>query len=256
MSQTIFLLVVNTIFFSILGLLAAWRTRDTRWPFIFGFFSLLPATLILASLGTGDIWRRAAIVILVAIYVARMLYTLLFWFQATGAAKLKKQTTIGQLLVLPLILVPIFSWLYPLPFFAAMNRTSPFNIFDATALLIYMVGTAFHLGADLEKWRFKENAGNKGHLLQKGLWGLSRHPNYFGDFLIYCAFALVAQWPWGLVAPLVNLIQYFADAIPKNERSSSKRYGEVWAHYVKTTPIFLPVRFKRHNTTNEDVKAD
>jgi steroid 5-alpha reductase family enzyme len=242
MSQLLYFLIANSILFIVLGMFAAWRTRDTKWPFVFGFFSILPATVALAWFGEGAEWRRIAIVIFVAFYVARMLYTLLVWFKATGAAKLKEQTKPMELLALPLVLVPVFSWLYSLPFFAAMDRTSRFDAFDAAALVVYAIGTVFHLGADLEKWRFKQNPQNRGHLLRHGFWGMSRHPNYFGDFLIYVAFALIGAWPWGLVAPLANLLQYFGDAIPKNEKMSQKRYGKDWDNYAKTTACFLPLR--------------
>jgi steroid 5-alpha reductase family enzyme len=242
MSEKTIILIAITVVFTALGVAAAWRTRDTKWPFVFGFFSILPVTLVLAWFGEGAPWRRAAIALLVALYVARMLYALLVWFSATGAAKLKDEAKASELLVLPLFLTPVFCWLYPLPFFAAMNRGGGFDAFDAAALFAYALGTLFHLGADLQKWRFKQKAENRGQLLRTGFWGMSRHPNYFGDFLVYCAFALVSAWPWGVVAPLVNLLQYFGDAIPKNEKMSRARYGAEWEAYAGVTPVFLPAR--------------
>ncbi|WP_114391394.1 DUF1295 domain-containing protein [Notoacmeibacter marinus] len=241
LSEPIWLLIANTVLFIVLGVIAAMRTGDTKWPFAFGFFSLLPATLILAWYGAGAEWRRIGICLLVAIYVARMLYTLLVWFNATGAAKLKDQSPRGALIGLPFVLVPVFCWLYPLPFFAAMDRTEGFGWFDGAALLCYGLGTVFHMGADLQKWRFKQEEANRGKLLRRGFWGMSRHPNYFGDFLIYCSFAIVSVWPWGLISPLVNLGQYFADAIPKNEKQSKARHNGAWDAYARETPIFLPL---------------
>ncbi|WP_339109593.1 DUF1295 domain-containing protein [Thioclava sp. GXIMD4216] len=240
MTPVYWIMIAITVLFTLLGMLSAWRTGDTKWPFVFGFFSILPVTIVLAVQGEGAAWRRWMIVALVAAYVARMLYTLLIWFNATGAAKLKDQVKPSQFLVLPLVLVPVFCWLYPLPFFAAMDRTDPFGLYDALTLICYALGTLFHLGADYQKWAFKQNPENRGKLLHGGFWGLSRHPNYFGDFLIYLSFALVSVWPWGLVAPVVNLLQYFFDAIPKNEKLSQERHGENWARYCRSTPLFLP----------------
>ncbi|MFS1524027.1 hypothetical protein ACL7TT_07920 [Microbulbifer sp. 2304DJ12-6] len=57
MSVTIWLLISNTVLFILLGVFSAIRTSDTRWPFIFGFFSILPATAILAWYGEGVGWR-------------------------------------------------------------------------------------------------------------------------------------------------------------------------------------------------------
>ncbi|MFS1524025.1 DUF1295 domain-containing protein [Microbulbifer sp. 2304DJ12-6] len=190
-------------------------------------------------------WRRILITGLVTIYVARMLYTLFAWFGATGAKRLKDQASKSAILVLPFFLVPIFSWIHPLPFFAAMDRTGNFDVFDATALTLYAVGTVFHFGADLQKWRYRLDPANKGNLLQRGFWGMSRHPNYFGDFIIYLSFALISVWPWEVISPVTNFLQYFFDAIPKNEKEAQTRYGETWKVYVDTTPTFLPLRFYR-----------
>lgn len=222
------------------GVLAALKTRDTQWPFALGFFTLFPVTLVLAVMGEGAPWRRVMLCALVALYVGRMLYTLFFWFGATGASKLKADMSTGTLISLPLVLTFVFGWLYALPFFAAMNRVGPFDLWDGATLLLYGVGTFFHFGADYQKWAFRQQPQNRGHLLRTGLWGLCRHPNYFGDFLIYLSFACASVWPWGLVAPLVNLAQYFADAIPKNEKMSAAHYGPAWQAYCRQVPTFLP----------------
>lgn len=252
MTQTYWAILAITLLFILLGVLSAWLSRDTKWPFVFGFFSILPVTIVLAVAGNGALWRRAMIVALVAIYVARMLYTLLIWFNATGAAKLKDKAKPGELLALPLVLVPVFCWLYPLPFFVAMDRTAPFGLFDAAALLCYALGTLFHLGSDWQKWAFKQDPQNRGKLLDRGFWGLSRHPNYFGDFLIYASFALISVWPWGIISPITNLLQYFFDAIPKNETRSKERYGAEWERYCRNTPIFLP--YGRRNRPPQHTK--
>ncbi|MGQ3676420.1 DUF1295 domain-containing protein [Xanthobacter sp. TB0139] len=222
------------------SVLAALKTRDTQWPFALGFFTLLPVTVVLAVMGQGAPWRRVMLCALVALYVGRMLYTLFFWFGATGASKLKADMGTGALIALPLVLVFVFGWLYPLPFFSAMNRAGPFDLWDGATLVLYGLGTFFHFGADYQKWAFRQRPENKGQLLRRGLWGLSRHPNYFGDFLIYLSFACASVWPWGLVAPLVNLAQYFADAMPKNEKMSATHYGAAWQDYCRQVPQFLP----------------
>ena len=64
--------------------------------------------------------------------------------------------------------------------------------------------------------------------------------NYFGDFLIYISFALVGGSIWGWVAPLLNLVQYAFDAIPKNEKWAAERYGSTWEAYKAKTKAFVP----------------
>ena len=69
----------------------------------------------------------------------------------------------------------------------------------------------------LPKAAFQGPAEFQGKLLETGFWALCRHPNYFGDFLIYIAFALIGGNLWAWVAPVLNFLQYRFDAIPKSE---------------------------------------
>ena len=88
------------------------------------------------------------------------------------------------------------------------------------------LGTVIHFTADLQKKRFKAKPEMKGVLLDQGLWRYSRHPNYFGDLLVYIGWALFAANPWAWLSPAVNLAQYAFDAIPKNEKWAAERYGQ------------------------------
>lgn len=240
MSNPYLLLLLLTTFMAGLGIFAAWKTRDTHWPFIIGFNTLLPATLIILSATDGVFWRKVIILSFVLIYLLRMNWVLFVWFKHTGAAKLKDQMPLNTLLSLPVILTIIFSCVYTLPFWWAVNRSEVFTFFDGLALLLYIVGTIFHFGADYQKYVFKQNPANKGKLLTSGLWGFSRHPNYFGDFLIFVSFAALSASPFGLLSPLVNFLQYYFDAIPKNEAMAQQRYGKEWDNYVQKVRCLIP----------------
>ena len=82
---------------------------------------------------------------------------------------------------------------------------------------MYGIGTLVHFGSDYQKQRFKARPEFQGKLLKTGFWALCCHPNYFGDFLIYIAFALISGNLWAWVAPVLNFLQYRFDAIPKSE---------------------------------------
>ncbi|PCH94632.1 MAG: oxidoreductase [Rhodobacteraceae bacterium] len=223
-----------------LGAIAAYRTQDTRWPFIIGFNTMLPVTCIILYHADGVAWRHLMLLGFVGIYLARMNWVLLFWFANTGAAKLKGQMSRKELLGLPVIVANTFGWLYCLPFLWTATRTGGFDLFDGLALGSYIIGTVFHFGADYQKRRFKSNPANKGQLITSGFWGLSRHPNYFGDFLIYLGFALSSGAIWGLAAPIANVAQYWLDAIPKNERQAAQKYSERWINYAARVKCFIP----------------
>lgn len=59
-------------------------------------------------------------------------------------------------------------------------------------------------------------------------------------YLIYIAFGMIGNCIWGWISPLLNFLQYIFDAIPKNEKWASERYGQDWGQYVKRTKSFIP----------------
>lgn len=225
---------------AIFGVIAAKVTQEPRAPFIIGFNTLFVVAATIVAYGTGALWRQIMILAFVIAYLVHMNWVLTAAYRATAAAKLEGQIDRPTLYALPVILTNTFGWLYCLPFLWAADRAGRFDVFDAAAIGVYLVGSVFHIGGDYQKWRFKQKAGSRGKILDTGLWGLSRHPNYFGDFLIFVSFALLSASPWGLIAPLANAVQYFLDAIPKSEAMSKERYGAAWAEYCNRVPCFAP----------------
>lgn len=232
-------LAALTVLFTLLGTISSIKGNGTRWIFLAGFSVMIPAAATIVIHGTGAAWRQSLIVTLVIFYTLRMAYVLLAWFKNTGAAKLKIQS-IQTRLVFCAILTTTCCWLYCAPFFWAADRQGSFDIWDSLAVILYCTGTIFHFGADWQKRRFRQNPKNKGSLLRKGFWGLCRHPNYFGDFLIYTSFGFLATSPFGIIAPAANLLQYAFDAIPKSEAMNAKRYGEAWQQYSRKVKTFIP----------------
>ena len=105
---------------------------------------------------------------------------------------------------------------------------------------VYVVGTILHFGSDYQKHGFKAKPESKGKILDTGFWGLCRHPNYLGDFLIYVGFAILGGHLLGWIAPLLNFLQYRFDAIPKNEKWAEEKYGKEWQAYAKRVKMFIP----------------
>jgi steroid 5-alpha reductase family enzyme len=225
---------------SLVGVLSAFLTKDPKVPFIIGFNTLLPVAAIYCWYLDGEVLRKAIILSMVACYQIRMNFTLTAWYNNTAAAKLKSIMPLSQIYLLPVILVNIFGWLYCLPFLWAAGRQGALNWIDYSAISIYTVGTIFHFGSDYQKHIFKKDPGNSGRILDMGFWGLSRHPNYFGDFLIYLAYGVIAGNVWGLIAPLTNLLQYIGDAIPKSEKMAAERYGTSWDKYKNRVRCLIP----------------
>lgn len=226
--------------FSLLGILGALLTNDVKYPFIFGFNTLLPVTLAYCYFGTGSMDYKILIIAMVAFYQLRMNVVLTSWYGATGAAKLKSVLPKSQIYFLPVILVNIFAWIYCLPFYWAADQQGALGNFEYIIIALYIVGTIWHFGSDYQKMKFKEKPENHGKLMNVGFWRFSRHPNYFGDFLIYLSFGLISGSIWGLVSPITNFMQYMFDAVPKNEEMSAERYGVAWEEYKARVKCLIP----------------
>lgn len=112
-------------------------------------------------------------------------------------------------------------------------------------LLLWAAGLLGESVADRQLARFRRDPANRGQVCQQGLWRLSRHPNYFFEWLVwvgYGVFALASPWGWmGLAAPA--LMYHFlvnVTGIPMTEALSVRSKGEAYRRYQATTNAFFP----------------
>ena len=81
------------------------------------------------------------------------------------------------------------------------------DTFTAIGLVVWVVGLGMEAIADAQKRRFRADPANKGRFIGRGLWSWSRHPNYFGEILLWVGVAIVALpvlrgWQWvTLISP-------------------------------------------------------
>lgn len=106
---------------------------------------------------------------------------------------------------------------------------------------VWLVGFAFEAVADWQLYHFKRQ-GRKG-VLDTGVWRYSRHPNYFGEALLWWGVGLIAlnvPYGWaGLVGPLtITILVRFVSGVPMLERSQMRKAA--FRRYAERTPIFVP----------------
>lgn len=99
-------------------------------------------------------------------------------------------------------------WLVSLPVQTAVLLPSPLEATAYLGLVVWAAGLAFEAVGDRQLARFKEDPANRGRVMDRGLWSWTRHPNYFGDFLVWWGLYLTACATWQtalltLVSPLV-----------------------------------------------------
>jgi steroid 5-alpha reductase family enzyme len=129
------------------------------------------------------------------------------------------------------------------------NTRKELDGFALVGFLVWVVGFAIEAGADAQKNRFRSDPQNKGKFIQSGLWSRSRHPNYFGEILIWVGVAIIALpvlqgWQWvGLISPVfVTLLLTRVSGIPLLEKSADKKWGGQtdYEEYKKRTPVLIP----------------
>ncbi len=115
--------------------------------------------------------------------------------------------------------------------------------------LIWLAGFAIEVVADAQKTAFRANPDNSGQFIRSGLWAWSRHPNYFGEILLWCGICVIAVpafagWQWlGLLSPLfVAGLICGVSGIPLLEQRADARWGGQAAYeaYKATTPVLFP----------------
>jgi steroid 5-alpha reductase family enzyme len=126
--------------------------------------------------------------------------------------------------------------------------------FGPTDLLgpaLWIVALAGEMIADRQLAAFKADPANAGKVCDAGLWHLSRHPNYFFEWLVWvalCVMALPAPWGWAaLFAPaLMLLLLLKVTGIPYTEQQALRTKGDAYRLYQQTTSPFFPW-FPKHS---------
>jgi steroid 5-alpha reductase family enzyme len=140
---------------------------------------------------------------------------------------------------------------------AADNPAPGIGLMDWAGALILAIAIGGEGIADAQLARFKADAGNKGKVCDAGLWGWSRHPNYFFEWLVWVAFAVMAidvtgAYPWGWFAPIAPAFMYwllvYVSGIPPLETLMLKSRGEAFVAYQASTSAFFPLPPRRRHS--------
>ena len=128
---------------------------------------------------------------------------------------------------------------------ASLNRESRFVGVEIAGVALWLVAVAGESFADAQLRRFKADPGNRGKVCSTGLWRYSRHPNYFFEWLVWCAFFLFALGsPWGWFSAYCPLLMFWflykVTGIPATEEQSLRSRGEAYRQYQRTTSPFFP----------------
>lgn len=129
------------------------------------------------------------------------------------------------------------------------DARKPLDAFAVVGFLVWACGFAIEVIADLQKSRFNADPGNKGKFIHTGLWARSRHPNYFGEIVLWVGVMIIALpvlqgWQWvALISPVfVTLLLTRISGVPLLEKKADEKWGgqKAYEAYKKSTPVLIP----------------
>lgn len=148
-----------------------------------------------------------------------------------------------QSLVTVFGLQAVLAWLISMPLAAAIFEPVELNVWHYVAIALFAIGFLFETVADWQLVSFKQQLENKNRVLSSGLWRYTRHPNYFGEAVIWWSFFLYAMGSgaiWTVFAPvLMTLLLLKVSGVTLLEKDISER-RPAYRQYIETTSAFIP----------------
>ena len=144
----------------------------------------------------------------------------------------------------------VLMWVVSLPvMFGNSDSTPGVGPLAVIGVMVWAVGLSFEAVGDWQLVQFKKDPNNAGKVMQTGLWSLTRHPNYFGDALLWWGIGIVGAETGsgviGFIGPVVMTVFLLrVSGVPMLERSLMKR-REGYAEYAARTSAFIPRPPKR-----------
>lgn len=142
------------------------------------------------------------------------------------------------------LLQGILMWIISAPLLAAQTSGFPAILtpLDMIGAALWTLGLHIEAMADSQLTRFKRDPANKGKLLTTGLWKYSRHPNYFGEAVVWWGFyviALAAGYGWTIFSPLLmTYLLLKVSGVAMLERTMQHKPG--YEEYMRRTSAFVP----------------
>jgi steroid 5-alpha reductase family enzyme len=143
------------------------------------------------------------------------------------------------------LLQGFFMWVISLPIIVVSTlknqTTSPFILAGS---IIWLVGFLFESIGDYQLMLFVKRKQNKSDIMQTGLWKYTRHPNYFGEVLVWWGiFIIVVPLPygiWAIMSPItISFLLLYVSGIPMLE--AKYEHNQAFQAYKKRTSAFFPM---------------
>lgn len=144
------------------------------------------------------------------------------------------------------ILQAMFLWVISVAVQVGQLAANPATLtwLDGLGFFVWATGFMFESAGDWQLARFKSDPANQGRVMNSGLWAYTRHPNYFGEFLVWWGIFLITlstpnSW-WTIISPIiVTAVLLKMTGIPLTEKALIERRPG-YREYIKRTSAFVP----------------
>lgn len=137
----------------------------------------------------------------------------------------------------------IVMWMVSLPVQIGQFAPTPMTVLNFLGIGFWLVGFFFEAIGDFQLAKFKLTPGSRGRVLDTGLWRYTRHPNYFGNAMIWWGlFLIAATWStvWLIISPVfMTFLLVKVSGVALLERNLLSR-SDIYRDYVKRTSAFIP----------------
>jgi steroid 5-alpha reductase family enzyme len=133
---------------------------------------------------------------------------------------------------------------------AVSNANEQLHWLEILGVIVWAIGLIGETVADAQLKTFKRNPTNHGKVCDLGLWGWSRHPNYFFEWTVwigYTLFALASPYGWLCLALPVLMLHFLLNVtgVKATEEQALRTKGEAYARYQRTVSAFVPLPRKK-----------
>lgn len=138
-----------------------------------------------------------------------------------------------------------------IPYILIVQTSRTIDSLVIAGCAVWLIGFLTETTADLQKFNFSSRPSNNNKWIEQGIWKHSRHPNYFGEILIWVGIYIVASQSLSaghatlaLISPLsITTLLLFVSGIPILEKSADNRWGndKKYQSYKRATSILIPL---------------
>lgn len=230
----------------------AYAARTERWYDLTGSLTYLTVTALAVALAPPRDARSVVLALLVAIWAARLGTFLFRRIRAEGAdGRFDGIRTSAVRFFVAWTLQGVWVCFTAGAALAALTsgRSAPLGAFAWAGLVLWMAGFGIEVVADRQKTKFRADPANEGRFIDTGLWAWARHPNYFGEIVLWVGVALVSLpvlrgWQHStLISPVfVTLLLARVSGIPMLEERADDRWSgdPDYEAYKASTPTLVP----------------